>query len=154
MVCKKCGKHRSSKNFYKNNKVTCRFCIIEYNKEYQKKYRKDFADKRSEYSKRYREKNKDRITEYYKEWYSANGRKRSSVYMEKITEWQENNPEKRDAAYQVNLEVSRGNIVRPTVCSECGQERKVVGHHDDYTKPLDVRWLCYSCHKIEHNKLK
>lgn len=34
-------------------------------------------------------------------------------------------------------------------CEVCGAE-KTHGHHDDYLKPLEVRWLCHSCHAAEH----
>lgn len=48
-----------------------------------------------------------------------------------------------------------GVIVRPTVCEECGAEplplkdgrSSIQGHHHDYTKPLEVRWLCIPCHR-------
>jgi len=26
-------------------------------------------------------------------------------------------------------------------------------HHDDYSKPLDIQWMCTSCHKRHHAKL-
>jgi hypothetical protein len=34
-------------------------------------------------------------------------------------------------------------------CEECG-EPKTVAHHDDYERPLDVRWLCHSHHRRWH----
>lgn len=37
-------------------------------------------------------------------------------------------------------------------CEKCGAP-KAHAHHDDYTKPLDVRWLCRSCHGVEHRKV-
>lgn len=49
--------------------------------------------------------------------------------------------------------IKRGVIVRPTACEMCGGNRNIQGHHADYTKPLDVRWLCQKCHYWEHRKI-
>ena len=59
-------------------------------------------------------------------------------------------PEKVAARNAVNSAVKRGDLVKPKSCENCGQEKRLTGHHDDYTKPLMVRWLCYSCHGKEH----
>lgn len=32
-------------------------------------------------------------------------------------------------------------------CEKCGSTTKVHRHHDDYSKPLEVRWLCHEHHK-------
>lgn len=48
--------------------------------------------------------------------------------------------------------VRNGTVVRPTVCSRCGAEAAVHAHHDDYHEPLDVVWLCASCHALRHRK--
>ena len=37
-------------------------------------------------------------------------------------------------------------------CELCG-DPKAVAHHDDYSRPLDVRWLCRSHHTLVHNAL-
>ena len=28
------------------------------------------------------------------------------------------------------------------------------GHHDDYSKPLEVRWFCHPCHIQHHRNIK
>ncbi len=60
-------------------------------------------------------------------------------------------PEKHRARAILHDAIKRGQILRATVCSECGAEvRTPIGHLDDYTKPLAVRWLCRACDKAAH----
>lgn len=49
------------------------------------------------------------------------------------------------------IENARNNgLVSPEQCSACDRKCKVHAHHDDYGKPLDVRWLCRKCHFAWH----
>lgn len=53
----------------------------------------------------------------------------------------------------VGRAVDRGVLERPDHCPECGQsELGIHAHHEDYTKPLDVVWLCSECHGKRHRK--
>ena len=42
--------------------------------------------------------------------------------------------------------IKDGVLVRPHRCEDCGGGGTIYGHHDDYGKPLEVRWLCAKCH--------
>ena len=44
--------------------------------------------------------------------------------------------------------VHRGKIIKPLFCEFCGKDKKIQGHHPDYTKPLEVDWACSQCHTI------
>lgn len=46
----------------------------------------------------------------------------------------------------------RGDLVKG-VCEVCSATR-VDAHHDDYSRPLDVRWLCRAHHMEVHNELR
>lgn len=59
----------------------------------------------------------------------------------------------RDIARSIaNVAVKRGKLTRKP-CSECGAET-AEKHHHDYSKPLEVTWLCRPCHMAEHKRLK
>jgi hypothetical protein len=51
------------------------------------------------------------------------------------------------AQVRVKYAVDHGKIHKPSHCSECKKPSRMIhGHHDDYRKPLEVVWLCPSCH--------
>ena len=72
--------------------------------------------------------------------------------------------EQRLTAHNVlNKAVAAGTVVRPSACELCGRkpERQssagtapsrhpLSGHHENYGKPLEVIWLCMSCHGRLH----
>ena len=52
----------------------------------------------------------------------------------------------------VSEAIKRGKLERPDTCSNCKNKRtdSVHAHHSDYFRPLDVTWLCASCHGEAH----
>ncbi len=64
--------------------------------------------------------------------------------------WLEANPEKRAAHVLLGSAIKRGDVEKPDVCQECGAGGRIHGHHEDYSKPLEVDWLCATCHAKRH----
>lgn len=62
--------------------------------------------------------------------------------------WVERNRDKRRAQNVVSNAIRRGKLEKQP-CEVCGTT-KVHAHHDDYTQPLQVRWLCPKHHKEAH----
>ena len=58
--------------------------------------------------------------------------------------------------------IEKGLVVRRVHCETCGSAGKpykdgrssIQAHHDDYNKPLAVRWLCQPCHHEWHKHHK
>ncbi|MPZ36649.1 MAG: hypothetical protein GEU95_01075 [Rhizobiales bacterium] len=56
----------------------------------------------------------------------------------------------RDAARSyANVYKQRG-LIAPQPCTRCGAPGTEM-HHADYSRPLDVEWLCRPCHVAEHH---
>lgn len=57
--------------------------------------------------------------------------------------WRKNNPEKNRAQRIVFYEVRAGRLTRQNcVCGKKGE-----AHHEDYSKPLEIIWLCKKHHR-------
>jgi hypothetical protein len=50
----------------------------------------------------------------------------------------------------VSWAVEKGVLIRKS-CEICGSETNVHAHHDDYSEPLKIRWLCHN-HHFEYHK--
>lgn len=46
--------------------------------------------------------------------------------------------------------VAAGKLRRPDVCPLCGATGEIHAHHADYSRPLDVEWMCEPCHHAAH----
>ncbi len=96
----------------------------------------------------YLEINKSKRREYKRthtsKWRAKNWEK-SSKYQKS---YRKKNPDKIKAHILAKKALKNGEIIRKP-CEVCGVSN-VHGHHQDYAKPLDVRWLCPLHHKQLH----
>jgi len=104
----------------------------------QKLYRERHPDRVSAQQKSWREKNPD----YHCQYDEAHRAEKD----ERQRKWAKNNPEKVAAHNAVRQALKDGILVRPITCEKCGSGGRICSHHEDYSKPLEVDWLCYKCH--------
>ncbi len=97
--------------------------------EYQRQWRANHPGYDAEYGRQYRQ---SRPGEHYL---------RTKAYID-------SNPDKRRAHAKVGYEIEHGRLKRQP-CEECA-EPKTHAHHSDYTKPLEITWLCATCHRRKH----
>ena len=64
--------------------------------------------------------------------------------------WRQRNPEKSRAHTRLRRAILAGYIKKMPceVCGSCNSQ----AHHEDYSKPLEVRWFCFQHHKELHRK--
>ncbi len=60
--------------------------------------------------------------------------------------------EKKKAIWTVDNAIRAGKIIRDKKCSLCFSKKRIQAHHENYKKPLDIKWLCQVCHKKQHRK--
>lgn len=58
-------------------------------------------------------------------------------------------PERVAARKAALAAIAAGKLVRQP-CEVCGTTEDVQAHHEDYSKPLEVKWLCRPDHRALH----
>ena len=89
--------------------------------------------------------NRKNNVEYYRAYDRERGSRQSS---EDIKEYRQRFPNKWRAVKMVNNAKRDGKLFSEP-CVICG-DSKSHAHHDDYARPLNVRWLCAVHHKQWH----
>jgi hypothetical protein len=47
----------------------------------------------------------------------------------------------------VHRALQRGTLIKASTCAFCGGDGYLEAAHTDYTRPLDVLWVCRPCHR-------
>lgn len=93
--------------------------------------------------------NRTEKLDYYREYDRARGSRQDYSY---FINYRKTNKEKYIAHNKVNNAIRDGKLFKPEKCSICKKKKRIIGHHEDYSKPLDVIWMCQGCHKQHHAK--
>ena len=144
--CRKCGIVKSDKDFYGYH--VCKECIksaVRKNREENLEYYQEYDRKRA--SLPHRVKIRKKIAE---RWKTDPELKERAKELKK--QWQQKNILKRAAHIIVGNAIRDGRLAKKP-CRICGDE-KSEAHHDDYAKPLKVKWLCRKHHAEHHKKLR
>lgn len=140
-TCKACHENKLESQYYtsKNRKdglfPECKACIIKRTKAHAERYKLNPAWVAKE-----RKRNRERQKLHRKAVSAACQRKYSKAWLAK-------NPDKRRAHQTANNALRSGKLKRRTSCEICGQSGiNPDKHHPDYSKPLEVLWVCRPCH--------
>lgn len=57
------------------------------------------------------------------------------------------------SAHNAVARALKSGVLKRKPCEMCGRENDVLAHHDDYTMPLAVMWLCPVHHASRHSFL-
>lgn len=100
--------------------------------------------------------NREKNYEHYLQFDKTRSKteKRKRLRREVGKEYRGKHPERISACLKVRRARKKGLITPPESCPRCGYKGKLVGHHHDYSKPLEVEWMCQRCHKKLHAEIK
>jgi hypothetical protein len=138
--CTVCGKPKDESEFY-SGFVRCKQCVSAYQKAYREKQN---ANKPADW----KQKTKDKKA-YQREWLA----KRPGYGTELKRKWYNANRDRLRVKWAVKDALKAGKIQK-LPCLVCG-EIKVEAHHTDYSRPIDIVWLCKPHHielHVEHKR--
>lgn len=137
-ICKKCLIEKNDEEFYKHSEMKtrmlnfCKSCVRERVSNF---YHNNSDSMRKKEKERYQNRKNDPKYKAISRKSTLNYRKRHKI------------------AYKIYKKLY---AMRPKHCQHCGIEDSKVyaihAHHDDYSQPLKVIWLCPLCHSKIHNQ--
>jgi len=130
-TCFKCGVEKDLDAFYKHPKMA-----------------DGHVGKCKECNKRDVRENRAAKVEYYRAYDVKRGYRHHPGYCK---EYRERFPNKHKAQNMVRNAIRDGKLFKEP-CSECGSEENIHAHHMDYSKPLNVTWLCAAHHHKWHKE--
>jgi len=136
-MCFYCGESKSPTDFYKDPKkhTRCKECWRAYTRINNRKHYLKKKEKHNTRTKKWYQENKHKWKEYH-----ANRIKNSDY------------KKKERARQQARRAVKKG-IIKKENCSSCNSPISEL-HHENYSKPLEVIWLCRPCHGRKHVEQK
>ncbi len=146
-TCNTCGVEKPLSEYHRDRHKRdgwagiCKACRIPQEREYYGQNREAVLTKQRLYYGRNRESLLAKDRAYY--------RRNRSKLLARDRAWKKSRPEVARAGALVQAAVARGRLHQGP-CEGCGSRARIDAHHDDYSKPLDVRWLCRSCHLRLH----
>jgi rubrerythrin len=149
-TCKRCGTDKPVTEFYAHPAMAdgflsfCKACVCarvrgEYAANPEKHKAREHARQQSAHRKAWK-----------KAFYSSPEQIAKKV--EYTRKWRAAHADKYRAHLAVGNALRDGKILR-LPCEVCGAT-KTEAHHDDYSRPLEVRWLCKIHHMIHHGRIQ
>lgn len=136
-ICCKCEIEKEDSEFYKYKRNKdglhshCKKCIAETTTKWQTN-------------------NRSKVVASCKKWSSVNRDK----CRERDKRYRDKNPLKCKARLAVHYAIKTGKLIRSGICENCSDSSTTQAHHIDYTKPLEVNWLCGKCHNTIHREVE
>lgn len=106
----------------------------------------------AEWWRDYRKKNATKLRAYKRNYDATRYKTHNESELARRYKWKAEKPEGHKAHLIVFHALKKGELEK-LPCEICGVER-VDAHHNDYSKPLEVRWLCPVHHSAEHRSRK
>lgn len=149
-VCRDCQEEKPDTAFTKSHGYLtklCKSCAVVRTQRWVAKN----AERRAQYERDYYasadgKKVRRAATDRYRETENGRQHRRSDA-----RRYAKEHPEKVRARKLLGRAVASG-LVTQGPCERCGST-PTDGHHDDYSKPLEVRWLCRACHGTHHTSV-
>lgn len=138
-----------NKQYYQENKESFKQ-YYRTNCERIRESTKEWRNKNPEYIKIWRKENRKKENKRTAAWRLENPEKYKESFLKSCAKYKKKNPVKIRAHDLLNLAIKCGKIKRG-ICVDCGDEN-TDGHHADYSKPLEVIWLCRIHHQQLHVK--